>query len=121
MSETQLTLIILWIALMFAYLLGDVLRIFSGNFTTGEIEGKKIGESVWLGIAILMSIPIFMIIATLKLDYSANRILNIVVAGFFFLFNTIGLPGYKPFDRYLIIVGLIFNVLTIYYAWNWLT
>src|SRR5205807_8603388 len=37
----------------------------------------------------------------------------------FFGFNLIGLPRYpSAYDRFLIIVGLAFNVLTIWYAWQ---
>ena len=121
MINTQLMLAALWIMLMLTYLLGDVLRIFSGDFKEGEIGGKKITQSMWLGIAALMVIPIIMIFVTLTLDYSANRIVNIIVAGFFFLFNAVGLPTYpSAYDRFLIVVGLIFNVLTVYYAVNWI-
>jgi len=42
------------------------------------------------------------------------------VAVFFFGFNLLGLPTYpSAYDRFLIVVGLVFNVLTIGYAWNW--
>ncbi len=37
MEDVKITLSGLWIALMLTYLLGDVLRIFSGDFKAGEI------------------------------------------------------------------------------------
>lgn len=118
--QPQIILIAIWIALMLVYLLGDVLRIFSGDFKPGEIEGVKVSQIQWLGISILMVIPIVMIILTLSLDYSANRILNIVVAGFFFAFNLFGLPTYpSAYDKFLIVVGLVFNIITIVYACDW--
>ena len=40
MNETKITLAALWIMLMLTYLLGDVLRIFSGDFKLGEMSGK---------------------------------------------------------------------------------
>jgi hypothetical protein len=45
---------------------------------------------------------------------------NIIVAVFFFLFNLVGLPTYPSFyDKFLLAVSLGFNVITIWYAWNW--
>ena len=86
----------------------------------GEIGGMEIGQSMYLGLAILMVIPIVMVFLSLKLPYSINRWINIILAVFFFGFNLIGLPTYpSAYDKFLIIVGLIFNVLTVWYAWKW--
>jgi hypothetical protein len=75
---------------------------------------------MWLGIAVLMVIPIIMVILSLILDHSVNRWVNILVAIFFFVFNLIGLPTYpSAYDRFLIVVGLVFNVLTVWFAWRW--
>jgi len=41
MLVTRIILLILWVALMLTYLLGDVLRIFSGDFKAGEIGGIR--------------------------------------------------------------------------------
>jgi hypothetical protein len=120
MQDVQIILSGIWVALMLTYLLGDVLRIFSGDYKKTEMEGEKFGQIQWLGIAVLMVIPIVMIILTLTLGYPLNKWLNIVAALFFFVFNIIGLPTYPShYDRFLIIVGLVFNVLTVWYAWMW--
>ena len=39
MVDTRITLSGLWVALMLTYLLGNVLRIFAGDFVAGEIGG----------------------------------------------------------------------------------
>ncbi len=120
MAEVQIKLSGLWVALMLTYLLGDVLRIFSGDFKAGEIEGRQMTQAMWLGIAVLMVIPIVMVFLSLSLPQPANRWANIIVAVFFFLFNVIALPTYpSAFDKFLIVVGLVFNVLTVWYAWTW--
>ena len=120
MDDVQITLAALWVCLMLTYLLGDVLRIFSGDFTAGEIGGMKISQKMWLGIAGLMVIPVVMVFMSLTLSNPVNRWANIIVAIFFFLFNLVGLPTYKSaYDKFLIVVGLGFNVLTVWYAWNW--
>ncbi|MBX3066479.1 MAG: hypothetical protein KF726_26095 [Anaerolineae bacterium] len=110
----------IWVALMLTYLLGDVLRIFSGDFKPGEISGARMTQPMTLGIAILMVIPIVMVFLSLTLPYPAIRWVNIVLAVFFFLFNLVGLPTYPGwYDKFLIVVGLVFNVLTVWYAWQW--
>ena len=120
MVDVQIKLSGLWVALMLTYLLGDVLRIFSGDFKAGEIGGMKMSQGMWLGIAVLMVIPVVMVFLSLTLNYAVNRWANIIVAIFFFVFNLIGLPTYPSmYDKFLIVVGLVFNVLTVWYAWKW--
>ena len=123
MVDMRITLSTLWVALMLTYLLGDVLRIFSGDFQTGEMAKQltKFTQPMWLGTSILMVIPIVMIVLSLILPQPVNRWANIIVAGFFFLFNIVGLPTYpSAYDKFLIIVSLVFNLLTFWYAWNWI-
>jgi hypothetical protein len=118
---TRIYLSALWVALMLTYLLGDVLRIFSGDFKPGEIGGMKVTQTMWLGIAVVMVIPAVMVFLSLVLNQPVNRAANIILAIFFFGFNLIGLPTYPSvYDRFLIVVGLVFNVLTAWYAWNWI-
>ena len=120
MDSAKITLSGLWVALMLTYLLGDVLRIYSGDFKPGEIGGIRMTQPMWLGIAVLMAIPIIMVLLSLMLNYPLNRWVNIIVAIFFFIFNLIGLPTYpSAYDKFLIVVGLVLNVLTVGYAWNW--
>jgi len=120
MEAVKIQLSALWVALMLTYLLGDVLRIFSGDFKVGEIGGKQASQGMYLGIAILMVIPVVMVFLSLALNYPVNRWVNIIVAIVFFAFNLIGLPTYpSAYDKFLIIVSLVFNALTVWYAWIW--
>ena len=120
MEDMQIKLAAIWVCLMLSYLLGDVLRIYAGNYKAGEIGGRRISQNQWLVLSIFMVIPIVMIFLSLVLPYSVNRWTNILVAGFFFVFNLIGLPSYPAAnDKLLIIVGLGFNALTAWFAWNW--
>ena len=122
MEETRIKLAGIWIALMLTYLLGDVMRIFSGDFSAGEIGDMQISQEMYLGMAIIMVIPIVMVVLSLTLRYKANRWANIIVAIFFLIFNLIGLPTYpSAYDKFLIVVGLVFNVLTLWFAWKWST
>jgi len=120
MEEIKIKLSALWVALMLTYLLGDVLRIFSGDFKPGEIEGMQVTQALYLGVAILLVLPVIMVFLSLTLKYKANRWANIILAIVLFGFNLIGLPTYpSAYDQFLIIVGLVFNVLTVWYAWKW--
>ena len=120
MADIQIKLSALWVSLMLTYLLGDVLRIFSGDFKAGEIGGMKVSQTMWLGVAILMVIPIVMVFLSLTLNDPVNRWVNIIVAIIFFVFNLIGLPTYpSAYDKFLIVVGLVFNALTVWHAWKW--
>ena len=120
MEEIKIKLSALWVALMLTYLLGDVLRIFSGDFKAGEIEGMQVTQALYLGLAILLVLPVVMVFLSLTLNYPVNRWANIILAIVLFVFNLIGLPTYpSAYDRFLIIVGLVFNALTVWHAWKW--
>jgi hypothetical protein len=122
MADTRMILSALWVALMLTYLLGDVLRIFSGDTRTAEMSKQlaNFTQPMWLGIAIVMAMPIVMVVLSLILPYPVNRWTNMIVASFLFLFNLVGLPTYpSAYDKFLIVVGLGFNGLTVWYAWNW--
>lgn len=77
-------------------------------------------QGIWLGMAALMVVPIVMVLLSLTLENPVNRWANIIAAIGFFIFNLIGLPTYpSAYDKFLIVVGLVFNSLTAWYAWQW--
>jgi hypothetical protein len=117
MEDIKIIFSIIWVACMLCYLLGDVLRIFAGEVIPGEIEGKKVGQRVYFGLAVIMVIPIIMVVLSVILENPANSWVNLIGAITFLLFNLVGIKGYKPFDKFLLIVSFGFNALTIYYAW----
>lgn len=120
MEDVRIILAALWVALMLTYLLGDVIRIFAGDFTPGKIEDKKMTQGMLMLMALLMLTPIIMVVLTLTLSYPTIRWLSIISAGFLFIFNIAGVRSYPGvYDRFLIIVGLVFNAITIWYAWTW--
>lgn len=119
MEKTRIILSGLWISLMMTYFLGDVMRIFAGDFEPGKIGDMEPSQGMWLGIAAVMLIPIIMVVLTLTLNYPAIRWVNISIAIFFIVFNIVGLPYPGWYDNFLIIVSFVFNALTIWYAWRW--
>jgi len=120
MLDTRIILSGLWVAVMLTYLWGDVLRIFAGHVTPGEIMGMVPGQGMWLFIAAIMMVPIVMLVLTLTLTHPAIRWANIVVPILLVIFNLAGFSGYPgTYDRFLLIVTFVFNALTVWYAWQW--
>lgn len=120
MEDIQIKLSVLWVVTMLTYLLGDVLRIFSGDAKPGEMNGQPAAPWMWMVAAVLMLIPILMVVLSVFLDYPANRWANIIAAAFFFIFNAIGIPSYpSAYDKFLLAVSLVFNVMVVWLAWNW--
>jgi hypothetical protein len=121
MEDVKIILSAIWVATMLTYLLGDVLRIFSGDYVDGEISGMEASQGMWMAAAVLMLIPIVMVVLSIILPYPLNRWINILMAIVLFGVNLVGIPGYPgAYDKFLIIVSLGFNVLVFWYAWKWI-
>ncbi len=117
--DTKILLSASWVVVTLIYLYGDVLRICSGDLAK-TMANQSFNQGVWLGIAILMLTPILMVFLTLVLPQPVSRWANIGVAVFFFLFNLLGLPTYPSFyDKFMLAVSLVFNGITVWYAWKW--
>ena len=120
MQDVQVKLSALWIALMLTYLLGDVLRIYSGDYKARELAGVRATQEMWLGIAALMVVSIPHGRSVFGARSAREPLGEHVAAILLFGFNVIGLPTYpSAYDKFLIVVGLVFNVVTVWYAWNW--
>lgn len=120
MINTRILLSATWVVVTLLYLYGDVFRICSGDLAKNPMADMNLSQYIWLGLAVLMLIPILMVFLNLVMPQPVSRWVNIVAAGFFFLFNLAGLPTYVSlYDKFLIAVSMGFNVVTIWYAWNW--
>ena len=120
MDTMKITLSVLWICSMLNNLWGDVLNLEAGTMKPGEFMGVKATQGMLWGVAVLMVIPIVMVFLSLTLNNPVNRWANIIVAIIFFGINLVGLPKYHgTYDKFLCVVGLGFNVLTVWYAWKW--
>ncbi len=121
MDAVRITLSGLWVALMLTYLLGDVLRIFAGDFEAGRIGDEKASQWMWVLAALVMLVPIAMVVLSLTAPYPAIRWVSIVASVGLVLFNLAGLPYPSAYDNLLIGVGFVVNGLVVYYAWTWTT
>jgi uncharacterized membrane protein len=120
MLDMRIILSATWVVVTLIYLYGDVLRIYHSGDMAKALADMKLNQFVWLGIAFLMLTPILMVFLTLVLPQPVSRWANIIVAVFFLLFNLVGLPTYPPlFDKFLLAVSIIFNGVTVWYAWTW--
>lgn len=119
MEEVRVILAGSWVALMLTYLLGDVIRVFAGDFVPGEIDGQKASQAMWMLAALFMLIPIVMSVLSLTLPYPLIRWVSIVAAVLVVLFNLAGLPYPGTYDNFLILFGFIFNALIVWQAWQW--
>lgn len=105
---------------MLTYLWGDVLRIMAGHVTPGMLNEEVPGTpTIWMIVAAIMLVPIFMVVLSLTLQYSAARWTNIIIAIVLILFNLMSLPYKGAYDNFLIVVSFVFNAMVIWYAWRW--
>lgn len=119
MDDTRIVLSALWIAIMLTALLGDVLRIFAGDFTAGEIDGQAASSWMWIAAALAMLVPIVMLLLSLVIGFPAIRWISIVVGALFLVFNLVGLPYEGAYDNLLIGVIVVFCGIVIWTAWQW--
>ena len=120
MLETKVSLAAVWVAVMLVYLLGDVLRLYSGDYKVGMMDSAMGPQLTWMIVAVLMVTPILMILVTIQAPHNVSRWANIIMAGFWLLFNLIGLPTYPGYyDKFLLFVSILFNGYSIWLAWNW--
>ena len=124
MIDTRIILSALWVALMFLYQQGDVQRLYSGDFVPGELDlgNMMSAQTMWMIAAITHAIPTVMIFLSLILKFPVIRWSNIIIAILFILYTLAGLLGKQypsSYDNFLLIISLVVNGLTVWYAWNW--
>ena len=119
MVDIEIILAGLWIAIMLCYLYGDVFSIIQGHLTLGEMDGQPLTEKMTLVMAMIMTIPIIMIVLSLTLEYTLNKWINIIVAVIYFGFNLFSIKDYPIYEKFTLIVSMVFNLVIVFYAWNW--
>ena len=119
MPDVRIVIAGLWVAVTLTYLLGDVLRLFAGDVTPGELGGRRASQGMWLGIAVIMLVPILMLVLTLTVPYPLIGWLNLVAAVVVVVFNLMGLPYKGLYDNFLIAVSFVFTAAIGWSAWTW--
>jgi hypothetical protein len=109
----------LWVAAMFSWVYGDLLRLYSGDFKAGDdVLGQMISqEMLWLVSAITMIVAGAMVVPSLAFKAKANRWANIIVGVFYTGWNLIGFSSYpSACDKFLIVVSIVLTALVVWYA-----
>lgn len=119
MEPTRIVLAGAWISLMLIYLLGDVLRLFAGHHTPGELDGKRASEGMWVAAALIMLVPIAMILISLLVPAGPLVWISVIVSGALVIFNLTGLHYKGLFDNLLIVISFGVNAIIIWQALAW--
>ena len=77
--DVRIILAGLWTALMLIYLLGDVLRIFAGDFEPGRMQGQAAGQWMWLVAAAVMLVALLF---RLGIERRASELGVLLAVGF---------------------------------------
>jgi len=124
-EDVKIRLSALWVAGMLNGLMGGMLELFEPGLIeqvmAGEVGGMEITSDMLLFMAILMVIPSIMVFLSVTLKDKANRWANIIFGAVFFGFGLFELIE-KITQPYFIvsgIVGIVFSVLILWYAWKW--
>ncbi len=114
-DTTSLRLSACWFALVLLYLIGDVLRLYEKGEQAGWMDGQPMNQTMLFLAALLMLAPVVMALLSLLAPLKVVRISSVIVSVLLFLINAAGAMSYSSlYDRFLIIVGLLLNVLIVY-------
>lgn len=119
MDPVRIVLAGAWVSLMLIYLLGDVLRLFSGDATPGRIDGTVATSGMWLTAALIMLVPIAMILVSLLTPTEPLRWITIVVSAALVVFNLVGMPYPGLYDNVLLVVSFAVNGVLVWQALAW--
>ena len=125
--NVKLKISVLWVAVMFIYVYADLKALFIPGFLelimAGEVFGGiKITQELWLGAAILMTIPSVMIFLSLILRPKVNRWTNIIFGIVYTVVNIVNLLSIEDPWAFIIFYNIVEGVLTlliVWYAWKW--
>ena len=128
MANPRVILSALWAARMLSGLQGDVVRFLAPGMLEEMIAGitdVPVTNGLLLVMSALFTVPILMSFLTLTLKHPAVRWANLVIGGFFVIFDLAFLllalfawqsPGYEVYWSF---VYPVFTALVVWFAWKW--
>ena len=125
MEDVKIKLSALWVAFMLVGFVGAMLQLFEPGLIeqiiAGEVDGMPITHELLLVEAILLVIPPIMVFLSVTLKEKANRWANIILGTVFFGFGLFELTEKITQPYFLVsgILGIVFAVLIVWYAWKW--
>ncbi len=119
----RLKLSALWASTLFVFAYVDLFSLYRPDFRAdieaGKIAGFDIDQGFLFIVTLYVAIPSLMVFATLVLRPGLNRILSIVLSGFYgvtILGSAIGEWNYFIFGS---VIEVVLLALIGYYAWTW--
>lgn len=121
----KIKLSILWASVTLFYLYGDYFELYIPQKTQGLVTGENLLNSpinLFLA-ALLLAIPALMVILSLLLKPTINRVLNIVFGLFFTaLMLLIAFTSIEPWRYFYVFYAILESVITtliVWYAFKW--
>ena len=121
----KIKLSILWASVTLFYLYGDYFELYIPQKTQGLVTGDNLLDSptnLFLA-ALLLAIPVVMIVLSILLKPTINRVLNIVFGLFFTaLMLLIAFTSMEPWRTFYVFYAILESVITtliVWYAFKW--
>jgi len=121
----KIKLSILWASVTLFYLYGDYFELYIPQKTQGLVTGENLLNSpinLFLA-ALLLAIPALMVILSILLKPTINRVLNIVFGLFFTaLMLLIAFTSMEPWRAFYVFYAILESTITaliVWYAFKW--
>ncbi|MDD5151095.1 MAG: DUF6326 family protein [Flavobacterium sp.] len=121
----KIKLSLLWTSVTLIYLYGDYFELYIPNKTQGLVNGENLLDSPMnlFFAAVLLAIPVVMVVFSILLKPSINRVLNIVFGLFFtFIMLLIAFTSIEPWRAFYVFYAIIESTITaliVWYAFKW--
>lgn len=123
--NVKIKLSMMWASVTLIYLYGDYFELYVPNKTQGLVSGENLLDSptnLFLA-AILLAIPAIMVILSILLKPSINRVLNIAFGLFFTaLMLLIAYTSVLPWRAFYVFYAILESIITtliVWYAFKW--
>lgn len=121
----KIKLSMLWTSVTLMYLYGDYFELYIPQKTQGLVTGDNLLDSptnLFLA-ALLLAIPAVMVVLSILLKPTINRILNIVFGLFFTaLMLLIAFTSMEPWRAFYVFYAILESIITgviVWYAFKW--
>jgi len=123
--DIKIRLSAIWVTLMLFYIYADILGFYTPGVIekviSGEIGGVQISSAFLLIMAVWMAVPSVMVLLSLTLKASLNRLVNIIIAIISVLMLGVTFFAGEISARYVFqaIVEGILMASIVWQAWKW--
>ena len=119
--DVKIKLSLLWTSVTLIYLYGDYFELYIPQKTQGLVNGQNLLDSpLKLFLAsVLLAIPALMVVLSILLKPSINRILNIVFGLFFtILMLFIACTSIEPWRAFYVFYAILESTITALIVWH---